>query len=259
MADEMNSYFAVAQQALARIEQGQQEAIERAAERMAESIAADRLVHVFGTGHGSFAPLESFPRSGGIVGFHPIVELPLALLHHIYGDMGVPQYRYLHRQEGYGQAILESHHLDPRDCLALFSHSGLNAVILDMAIEAKRRGLTVVGVTSLPHTMAVQPRHSSGKRLAEIADIVIDTGVPLGDAGIQVAGVSDPLGPVSTVCAVAIMHALICATARHLVARGVEPLVEVNVNVPREGSARAQNNRNYAEQWKRQSVLPGED
>ena len=88
--------------------------------------------------------------------------MPLTLLHHVYGDMGVPQYRFLHRQEGYGQAILESHHLDPRDCLALFSHSGLNAVILDMAVEARRRGLTIIGVTSLPHTMAVQPRHSSG-------------------------------------------------------------------------------------------------
>lgn len=251
-------YLARAQEALARIANTQLAAIEQAAERMAASIAAGRLVHLFGTGHGSFAPLESFPRSGGIVGFHPIVELPISLIHHVYGDMGVPQYRFLHRQEGYGQAILESHHLDPRDTLALFSHSGLNAVILDMALEAKRRGLSVVGITSLPHSTAVQPRHSSGKRLADVADVVIDTGVPLGDACVQVEGIADPLGPISTVCAVAIMHELVCATARLLVAQGVEPMVEVNVNVPREGSARAQNNRNYAEQWRRQSLTPGQ-
>ena len=254
---EQGSYLAAARDALGRIAESQQDALERAAGHMAASIAAGRLVHLFGTGHGSFAPLESFPRSGGIVGFHPIVELPLTLLHHVYGDMGVPQYRLLHRQEGYGQAILESHHLDPRDCLALFSHSGLNAVILDMAVEARRRGLTVIGVTSLPHTMAVQPRHSSGQRLADVADVVIDTGVPLGDACVRVDGVADPLGPLSTVCAVALLHELIVRTCRLLVAQGVEPFVEVNVNVPREGSARAQNNRNYAEQWRRQTLVPG--
>src|SRR5438874_11555962 len=195
----MIEYFRVATGLLEQLRETQQAAIAQAAERCASSIGSGKLVHLFGTGHGSFPALEAFPRSGSLVGFHPIVELPLTLLHHVYGDMGVPQYRFLHRQEGYGQAILESHHLDPRDCLGLFSHSGLNAVILDMAVEARRRGLTVIGVTSLAHTMAVQPRHSSSQRLADVADVVIDTGVPLGDACVRVDGVADPLGPLSTV------------------------------------------------------------
>jgi uncharacterized phosphosugar-binding protein len=95
--------------------------IRQAAEACAESIAAEKLVHLFGTGHGAIPAMEAFPRSGSIVGFRSIVELPITLLHHVWGDMGVPQYRFLHRQEGYGKAILEAHQLDPADTLVLFS------------------------------------------------------------------------------------------------------------------------------------------
>src|SRR5256712_6873256 len=193
----MLDYFRIAGGLLDRLEKTQAESIGRAAAQCATSIGAGKLVHLFGTGHGSFPALEAFPRSGSLVGFHPIAELPITLLHHVYGDMGVPQYRFLHRQEGYGRAILEGHRLDPADTLVLFSHSGINPVVLDMALMAKEKGLGLVGVTSRPHSQATASRHSSGKKLYEVADVVIDTGAPLGDACVQIDGLEDPAAPVS--------------------------------------------------------------
>ena len=247
----MLDYFRVATGLLRRLEETQAASIRRAAEQCATSIGAGKLVHLFGTGHGSFPALEAFPRSGSLVGFHPIAELPITLIHHVYGDMGVPQYRFLHRQEGYGRAILEGHRLDPADTLVLFSHSGINPVVLDMAHMAKEKGLSVIGVTSLPHSGATASRHSSGKKLFEIADIVIDTGAPLGDASVRIEGLQDPVAAVSSMLVMTVVDAMIAETARILVERGTPPHVEVNLNLPREGSARAQNDAGYAELWRR--------
>jgi uncharacterized phosphosugar-binding protein len=248
-----NRFFDAAIGLLGQIATSQAEPIRRAAEACADSIGSGKLVHTFGTGHGAIPALEAFPRSGSLVGFHPIAEMPITLLHHVWGDMGVAQYRFLHRQEGYGRAILEAHRLDPGDTLILFSHSGINAVILDMALTAKEAGLTVVGVTSRPHSEAVTSRHSSGLHLYEAAAVVIDTGAPLGDAAVEVDGLNDPVGAVSTVLTVAVMHAIISETAAVMVARGQAPHVEVNMNLPREGSAKAQNDAGYAELWRRLS------
>jgi uncharacterized phosphosugar-binding protein len=247
----MDTYFREATERLTRLRDTQSRTIRAAAERCADSIGAGKLVHLFGTGHGSFPALEAFPRSGSLVGFHPIVELPLSLIHHVYGDMGVAQYRFLHRQEGYGRAILESHPLDPADTLVLFSHSGINAVILDMALEAKQRGPAVVGVTSLAHSSAVPARHSSGKRLFEVADVAIDSGAPLGDACVAIDGLDDAVAPISSMLVMAVVEALIAETAQVLVERGTPPHVEVNLNLPRESSARAHNDAGYAALWRR--------
>jgi len=247
----MLEYFRIARDLLDRLEKTQAESIGRAAAQCATSIGAGKLVHLFGTGHGSFPALEAFPRSGSLVGFHPIAELPITLIHHVYGDMGVPQYCCLHRQEGYGRAILEGHRLDPADTLVLFSHSGINPVVLDMALMAKEKGLTVIGVTSLPHSSATASRHSSKKKLFEVADIVIDTGAPLGDACVRIDGLADPVGAVSSMLVMAVVDAMIAETARVLVERETPPHVEVNLNLPREGSARAQNDAGYAELWRR--------
>ena len=241
----MLEYFRIAGDLLDRLEKTQAESIGRAAAQCATSIGSSKLVHLFGTGHGSFPALEAFPRSGSLVGFHPIAELPITLIHHVYGDMGVPQYRFLHRQEGYGRAILEGHRLDPADTLVLFSHSGINPVVLDMALMAKEKGLTVIGVTSLPHSSATASRHSSKKKLFEVADIVIDTGAPLGDACVRIDGLADPVEQLQK------LSQLSEAEARALVERGTPPHVEVNLNLPREGSARAQNDAGYAELWRR--------
>jgi uncharacterized phosphosugar-binding protein len=237
--------------AVRRIQETQREAIEAAGGACARSIANDGLAFTFGTGHGSFAALECFPRTGTPVGFRPIVESAIANFHHVLGDQGAYQYRFLHALEGYGRAILRAHRLDPGDTMVLFSHSGINAVIMDMALGAHELGMTVVGVTSVPHSSAVPARHSSGKRLFEEADIVIDTGVPLRDASVPVEGLEHPVGPTSTVLATAVAHAMVGETVQELVRLGVEPFVMVNPNTAGKEDANRANDANYEELWRR--------
>lgn len=236
---------------LAGVRDTQDEAIKQAAEICADTIQNDGLVFTFGTGHGGFAALEMFPRTGGVTGFRPIVESSIALMHHVLGDQGTAQYRFLHTREGYGNAILRSHQIKEGDSLILFSHSGINAVILDMAVEFKERGLKVIAVTSVPHSSQVESRHSSGHRLFEIADVVIDTGIPLEDASQHIDGLEFPVGPTSTSIAVAVGHAINASTSAALVARGETPMIMVNTNSNRTKLAHQQNDRNYAELWRR--------
>jgi uncharacterized phosphosugar-binding protein len=237
--------------AVRRIQETQREAIQAAGRACARSIADDKLAFTFGTGHGSFAALECFPRTGTPVGFRPIVESAIANFHHVLGDQGAYQYRFLHALEGYGRAILRAHRLDAGDTMVLFSHSGINAVIMDMALGAHEVGMTVVGVTSVPHSSAVPARHSSGKRLFEEADIVIDTGVPLRDASVPVEGLEHPVGPTSTVLATAVAHAMVGETVQELVRLGVEPHVMVNPNTAGKEEANRANDANYEELWRR--------
>lgn len=251
MTSIIDRYFASLAERLDAVRKTQIEAIDRAAEACAQSIAKDKLAFTFGTGHGALPALESFPRTGTIVGFRPIVESTMISFHHVWGDMGARQYRFIHAVEGYGKAILRSHQLDPGDTMILFSHSGVNAVILDIALGAKDLGMKVVGVTSLPHSSASPSRHSSGKRLFEVADIVIDTGVPLADASLRIDGLEAPVGANSTSITIAIAHAIVSATAEKLVQRGVEPFVMVNPNTAGKASANEKNDRNYDELWRR--------
>lgn len=243
-------YFDAVIASVERIRDTQADAIRAAGRACARSIADDKLAFTFGTGHGSFAALECFPRTGTPVGFRPIVENAISNFHHVLGDQGAYQYRFLHAIEGFGRQILRAHRLDPGDTMVLFSHSGINAVILDMAIRAHEIGMTVVGITSVPHSSAVPARHSSGKRLFEEADIVIDTGVPLSDASIPVEGLEHPVGPTSTVLASAVAHAMVGETVQELVRLGVRPRVMVNPNTAGKEEANAINDGNYEELWR---------
>jgi uncharacterized phosphosugar-binding protein len=251
MASLVDRYFTTLAERLDKVRATQAGAIEKAAELCAKSIAAGKLVFTFGTGHGALPALESFPRTGSIVGFRPIVESTMISFHHVWGDMGARQYRFIHAQEGYGKAILRSHQLDPADAMILFSHSGINAVIMDIAIECKERGIALIGVTSLPHSTSVTSRHSSGKRLFEVADVVVDTGIPLADASLFIDELDSPVGASSTSVTIAIAHAIVSATAEKLVRQGIKPHVMVSPNTTGKEAANRQNDENYEELWRR--------
>ena len=245
------TYFDTVIERLQKVAETQADAIQAAAEICAESIINDKLVFTFGTGHGSFAAMEMFPRTGTVTGFRPIVESTMISFHRVLGDGGARQYRFIHGQEGYGDAILSSHQLDPGDAMLIFSHSGLNAVTLDIAVGAKERGMKLIGVTSIPHSSSTPSRHSSGKRLFELADVVIDTGVPKGDAGVAIDGLKYRVGATSTSIAIAVGQAINAATAQIMVSRGHEPFVMVSPNTAEKEEANRQNDRNYAELWRR--------
>ena len=250
----IQDYRRLLEEKLALVFDHQQEAIDAAAEACADSIEKGKLVFTFGTGHGSFAALEMFPRTGTAVGFRPIVESTMISFHRVLGDMGARQYRFIHAQEGYGKAILSSHQTDPDDSMLIFSHSGINAVTMDIAVGAKEIGMTVIGVTSIPHSSQVPSRHSCGKRLFEVADVAIDTGAPLGDAGISIDGLEGSVGATSTSVAIAVGQAINAATVQKLVARGGQPMIMVSPNTTGKARANIQNDRNYAELWRRLSA-----
>jgi uncharacterized phosphosugar-binding protein len=226
-----------ARRVMERIEATQLENIQRAAAVMAESIAAGRWVHTFGCGHATIPVEEMYPRIGGFVGFHPIVELPLTFFTRIVGEMGVRQFVFLEGVEGYGDRIMEGYDFDPRDSMWIFSHSGINAVNIDVALRAKAIGMTVVACGSQQGFKSKASRHSSGKSLFEIADIVVDNCTDAVDASVPIKNHQDKIGPVSTMAFVTIVWMIITTVAEVLVERGVTLSIHPSHNVPGDTTA----------------------
>jgi uncharacterized phosphosugar-binding protein len=218
-------YLTQAQAILTRIQTTQMDAIEQASELCTKAIAGNGLVHMFGSGHSRIFVEEMFPRHGSFPGFHPIVELSLTYHNLVVGSNGQRQAMFLEHVEGFGQVILRNFVFAPPDCFLIFSNSGVNEVVIDVALEAIRQNMPVIAVVSLEHCQASPALHSSGKKLPDIADIVIDNCTPGGDAMVQVAGLSDLVGPGSTIGAAAVTNALKCRVAEKLTALGQPPIV----------------------------------
>ena len=219
------------------IESTQMPHIRRAAELMADSIAAERWVHTFGCGHATIPVEEMYPRIGGFVGFHPIVELPLTFFTRITGEMGIHQFLFLERAPGYGDAIMKSYAFDSRDTMWIFSHTGINQVNIDVALRAKALGMRVVATGSAEQARASVSRHPSGKKLFDLADIVIDTRVPAGDSSVDLPDHRDKVGPVSTMAFVTVVWMTITTVAELLAGRGVRLFIHPSHNVPGDTTA----------------------
>ncbi len=233
------------------LEHTQFEPISRAAELMANSIQAGRWVHTFGCGHSTLPVEEMYPRIGGFVGFHPIIELPLSYFTHIVGDMGVHQFIFLERVEGYGTKIMSGYNFDSRDTVWIFSHTGINNVNIDVALEAQRLGMKVVAYGSVAESVDKQSRHSSGKTLFQIADLVVDSCVPLQDASVDLPNHQDKIGPVSTLGFVAAVWMTITTVAQILAERKVKLHIHPSHNVPGDTTAHERLDRALAEYKKR--------
>jgi len=205
---------------LDRIRTEQNRQIERASELMAASIRGGGLVHIFGSGHSMLPALEIFPRYGSFVGLHPIVD-PRLLWFNVLGSFGVPEMLFLQNIEGYADVLLDGQHLRAGDVLLVFSHGGTSAVVVDAARYARDAGLTVVAISS-SETAGARPRHSSGKKLADLADLTIDTHAPRGEALVDVEGLAEPVGAVTTVLAMAAGLAAVARTAQRLAESGYE-------------------------------------
>jgi uncharacterized phosphosugar-binding protein len=220
-----------------RIETTQLENIRRAASLMAKSIAAGRWVHTFGCGHATIPVEEMYPRIGGFVGFHPIVELPLTFFTRIVGEMGVRQFVFLEGVEGYGDRIMESYDFDPRDTMWIFSHSGINAVNIDVALRAKALGMKLVVCGSEAGFQNKPSRHSSGKKLFDLADVVVDNCTDAVDASVPLKNHQDKIGPVSTMAFVTLVWMIITTVAEQLVEQGVKLWIHPSHNVPGDTTA----------------------
>ncbi len=227
-----------ARDVMSRIEDTQMENIRKAAEIMADSIEAGRWVHTFGCGHATIPIEEMYPRIGGFVGFHPIIELPLTFFTRITGEMGVHQFLFLERVEGYGVEIMKGYNFDNRDTMWLFSHSGINNVNIDIGLEAKKRGMKVISMGSAAEAKGKQSRHSSGKTIFDIADLVIDTCAPIGDSSVPLKNHRDKVGPVSTMAFVTCVWMTVTTVAEILADRGVKLFIHPSHNVPGDTTAK---------------------
>lgn len=216
-------YLALARQIVERIATTQSANILAASEIFTDSIAAGGWVHVFGTGHSRMAVEEMFPRIGSLVGFHPMVELSLTFYHSVVGANGLRQALYLEKVEGLADLVMKSFRFRPTDSFLVISSTGINPVPIEIALEAKARGMKVAAVTSLEHARVTASRHSSGKRLFEIADVVLDNCTPPGDAMVEIESVPYRVGPGSTIGAIAMINAVKCRVAENLARRSIRP------------------------------------
>jgi uncharacterized phosphosugar-binding protein len=215
------------QAALARLQillDAQRDALDRAAALCTDAIAADGLVHLFGCGHSRMLCEEMTPRQGCFVGWHTLVELALTFHNLIVGPNGLRQSLHLEKTPGYAEQILRNFAFGPKDVMIVISTSGIREVIIEMAEGAKQRGLSVIGVFSRLHCEQARPAHVSGKKLIDVADVILDNGAPVGDSLLELEGCVNKTGPFSTLGGGMVMNMLRCEVAQRLVQRGIEPV-----------------------------------
>ncbi len=225
------AWFDEAQALLERIVTTQADVLEEAAQLCARSIAADGLVHLFGTGHSRIPVEEMFPRYGSFPGFHPIVELSMSNHFDVVGTNGQRQAMFIERVPGLAKVILDNFSFGPDDVMMVFSANGLTAVPVEVARGARQRGCKVVAVTGVQQSLSGEPDPAVGGRLLDDADIVIDLCTPEADAMVTIPNLDTPVGPGSTLAYVAIVNSLKVRIAQLLMERGITPPVITRASV----------------------------
>ena len=203
----------------------QQAAIQRAADWFAETILAGRMVHLFGSGHSRILVEEMWPRYGSFPGFNPIVELSLSFHNLVVGANGQRQAMFLENVSGLAERILRNFDLSPKDSALVVSSSGCNLVPIEMAAGFQQRGVKVVAIISRKHSEASASQHPAGKKLQDFADLVLDTGAPIGDAMVRVPGLDTPVAPGSTIGGCLLVNAVKAEVAASLTRAGCPPTV----------------------------------
>lgn len=220
------AYFRKAAEALETVERTQGEAIRQAAGMLADAVASGRSIFSFGASH-SFIPTEELVyRTGGLMLINPIYPHGMNLF-----VRPMTATSRLERVPGLGAELLNASPIRDGDLLLLASTSGRNAVIIDMAAEARRRGIRTIGITSLAYTRGVTSRHPSGMKFVDFCDVVIDNGAPHGDAAVEIPGLPQKTGPLSSLTAIAIVNAMVAETLAILVQRGITPPVFMSANL----------------------------
>ena len=205
----------------------QQKLIETAADWFAKAILAGRMVHVFGSGHSRIMVEEMWPRYGSFPGFNPIVELSLTFHNPVVGANGQRQAMFLENVSGLAERILRNFVLSDSDSALVISSSGCNIVPIEIAEQFKTRGIRVVAILSAAHAEATPSKRADGKKLHDFADIVLDTGAPVGDAMVKIAGLDNPVAPGSTVGGCMLINCIKAEVAARLATAGQPPAVLV--------------------------------
>jgi len=203
----------------------QETSIQRAAQWFSKTILSGRMVHVFGSGHSRIMVEEMWPRYGSFPGFNPIVELSLTFHNLVVGANGQRQAMFLENVTGLAERILRNFDLSKQDCALIVSSSGCNIVPIEMAELFKKEGIPVVAILTQQHSEKSKSKRADGKKLGDFADIILDTGAPVGDAMVYVDGLDTPVAPGSTVGGAMIINCIKAETAKLLTAGGQPPKV----------------------------------
>lgn len=219
-------YIEQAVEALNRLQEEQEKNIERAAQEIARAIRDGNAIFSFGASHSFILTEEMVYRTGGLMLVNPIYPHGMNLF-----IRPITLTSQLERIEGLGQQLLDSVNPQKGDVLLIASTSGRNAVAIDMAKAAQEKGMVVIGITSLAYTDGVTSRHSTGKKVKDFCDIVIDNCAPYGDAVVTVEGFEQKVGPLSTVTGCAIVNQIVVSVVQILVEKGIEPPVFMSANL----------------------------
>lgn len=210
-----DQYFQAVEAILARVREANAASIPQAAGIIADTVAADGIVHAFGSGHSQLLAIELAGRAGGLAGIQVILD---------------PGQGKAETLEGYAATIARDYSFEARDCLIVISNSGRNPSPIEMAMIGREHGMKVIAVTATDFSRSVSSRHSSGRHLFELADVVLDTQGAAGDAAVHVDGAPADVGPTSTVVGAALLNAVMAEAVAELVRRSVPPPVLVSQN-----------------------------
>lgn len=218
-------YFQQAIQTLEQVASSQAKVIQAAADLMVASITGGHCLFSFGASHSFIITEEMVYRSGGLMLINPIYPHGMNLAVH-----PLTMTSRLERIAGLGRELLASSSARAGDSLIITSTSGRNHVVIDMALQAASMGIKTIGITSQAYSQGVASRHPSGKKLADLCDVVIDNGAPHGDAAVAIPGFPQKVGPLSTITGCAIANALVCEVVAKLVKAGIKPPVFMSAN-----------------------------
>lgn len=216
MATSAQRYYQIVSDVLAKIAETQQEAIQKAAKVIADHISGGGILYLLGSGHSLAVAMEAFHRAGGLA--------PVDVIHdRTFGRA--------ERLEGYAETLLKDYNIPAGGVVVIISNSGRNALPIEVALYCKARGITTIAITSLAHSRSVSSRHSSGKKLFEIADVVIDNCGVYGDAALDIEGVPSKVCPTSGIAGMFIIESIVAQVVENLVQAGHKPPVFVSANV----------------------------
>ncbi|MFL5624694.1 MAG: sugar isomerase domain-containing protein [Ktedonobacteraceae bacterium] len=223
-------FWQEASKVMERIHQTQTDAIRQTGKLFADCLEKDGVIQAYGTGHSRAFAMELAGRAGGLVPVNRIDLEDLAL--RANWPLERVKSPEIERDLEAGQTILSCYRIEPQDVFIIASNSGVNVAIVEVALSAKQHGHKLVAVTALEHSQQVASRHPSGKKLYELADIVIDNCGPFGDALLEMPGGRGKACSISSVSGALIGQMITAETIGNLIARGIEPPIFLSANIP---------------------------
>lgn len=221
----LTTYFEKIQEKLQLVLEQEKKSMEIVAEKIANTIQADGIIHLFGCGHSHMLTEEMFYRAGGLAPVKPIFIEELML------HKGAVKSSYLEKQNNYAEGFISNQDIQHQDLVIVISTSGINPVPIDVAIHAKNQGAYVVGMSSFYYVDGQASRHKSGKFLSDVVDLALNNHVTKGDAALTYEKTPTPFGPTSTIIGATMLNAIFADAIKQMLQNGFEAPVFLSSNI----------------------------